>query len=173
MTQPSFTPSGELLITAALSSTSNDFDFLQGSWTIQNRKLKSRLSNNNEWQEFTATGTMYKVLLGLGNIDDFVTAFDGKPFEGMTVRLFNPQTKLWSLYWADSTKGILDKPVVGSFDHGIGYFYNTDVFNGQDILVVFQWDKTDPDKPVWSQAFSTDKGKTWEWNWYMNFSRKE
>lgn len=42
---------------------------------------------------------------------------------------------------------------------------------GKDIVVMFQWDKTDPTKPIWSQAFSADDGKTWEWNWYMYFSR--
>lgn len=39
--------------------------------------------------------------------------------------------------------------------------------NGKDILVKFQWDKTDPDHPIWSQAFSPDNGTYLEWNWYM------
>jgi len=33
--------------------------------------------------------------------------------------------------------------------------------------VVFRWDTTDKENPVWSQAFSDDNGKNWEWNWYM------
>jgi len=36
---------------------------------------------------------------------------------------------------------------------------------------LFHWDKTDIDNPIWSQAFSTDNGKTWEWNWYMYTNR--
>jgi hypothetical protein len=31
---------------------------------------------------------------------------------------------------------------------------------------MFRWDKRDPEHPIWSQAFSPDNGKTWEWNWY-------
>jgi hypothetical protein len=45
------------------------------------------------------------------------------------------------------------------------------VFNGQAVLVMFQWDKTDPLKPAWSQAFSNDHGKRWERNWYMYMTR--
>ena len=166
MASVSFDAKGELLVTPSPVSSQDDFDFLTGSWNILNRKLKTRLNNCQEWTEFKANGTMHKVLHGLGNTDNFITAFDGKPFEGFTIRIFNPQTKLWSIYWADTNTGALDKPVSGSFENNIGRFYCRDVFNGKDILVTFQWDKTDPEKPVWSQAFSPDNGKTWEWNWY-------
>jgi hypothetical protein len=33
---------------------------------------------------------------------------DGKPFEGLTVRLFDPQTRLWTIDWADSNAMTLD-----------------------------------------------------------------
>ena len=89
----------------------------------------------------------------------------------MTLRLFNPATRLWSIYWADSNRGILETPVVGSFENSIGQFYSTDIFNGRKIMVVYQWDKSDTENPVWSQAFSEDNGKTWEWNWYMYMTK--
>jgi hypothetical protein len=107
------------------------------------------------------------VLNGIGNIDNFLATFDGQPFQGMTLRLFNSKTKLWSIYWADSNEGKLDPPVVGSFENNIGHFFTNDTFNGRNILVVFRWDARNIDKPIWSQAFSDDNGKTWEWNWYM------
>jgi hypothetical protein len=93
--------------------------------------------------------------------------FDGVPFQGATFRLFNPKTMLWSLYWADSNVVVMDVPQVGSFDGDIGRFYAKDVFEEKPIIVVFQWDKTNPDSPIWSQAFSPDNGATWEWNWYV------
>jgi hypothetical protein len=55
-------------------------------------------------------------------------------------------------------------PVVGSFEENIGRFFCKDIFNDKPILVVFVWDKTDKDNPVWSQAFWFDNGLTWEWN---------
>jgi hypothetical protein len=165
--QLSFAPNGDLEITPSPNSAATDFDFYVGKWRIHNRKLNARLENCTEWSEFEATGEMHKILHGIGNTDIFSANFDGKPFEGMTLRLFNPATKLWSIYWADSTVGAMDPPVVGSFEGNIGTFFTKDVFKGQPILVKFQWEKTDPDHPIWSQAFSADNGETWEWNWYM------
>ena len=166
-----FDENSELIITASPTSSKTDFDFFEGKSNIRNRKLKSRLSHCTEWTEFESTQKMYRVLNGIGNIDNFLATFDGEPFEGMTVRLFNPKTKLWSIYWADSNEGKLDPPVVGSFEDNVGHFFTKDTFNGKKILVVFRWDARDKDNPVWSQAFSEDNGKTWEWNWYMYMAK--
>ncbi len=168
----SFGSHGELLVIPSATSSQNDFDFLVGHWIIYNRRLKTRLDNCQDWTEFQASGTQQMILRGLGNVDNFLTEFDGVPFEGMSLRIFNPKTKLWSIYWADTNTASLDIPVVGSFKSNLGNFYCKDVFNGRDILVMFEWDKTDPEKPIWRQAFSADLGKTWEFNWYMTFTRK-
>ncbi|WP_082318259.1 hypothetical protein [Hymenobacter sp. DG25A] len=167
----SFTSTGELLITASATSSKHDFDFYEGQWKLHNRKLKSRLANCTEWIEFESTQEMHRVLQGLGNIDNYLATFDGVPFEGMLVRLFNPTTRLWSIYWADSNAGRLDPPVVGSFDQDVAHFFTKDIFDGREILVMFRWDARDKENPVWSQAFSADNGQSWEWNWYMHFSR--
>lgn len=166
-----FDEDGNLIITASPTSSKHDFDFYEGKWKLRNKKLKSRLTNCTEWIEFESTQEMYKVLRGIGNIDNYLATFDGVPFEGMSVRLFNPKTRLWSIYWADSNEGKMDPPVIGSFENKVGHFYAKDTFNNKKILVVFRWDARDNDNPVWSQAFSEDKGKTWEWNWYMYFSK--
>lgn len=167
----SFDDNNELIIKASVTSSKDDFDFFQGKFKLRNKKLKVIFNNSNEWIEFESTQEMYKVLHGLGNIDNFIAVRDGKPFEGMTVRLFDPETKLWSMYWADSNRGKFDPPVIGSFENHIGYFFTKDTINGFEVIVAFRWDKTDENNPVWSQAFSKDKGKTWEWNWYMYMSK--
>lgn len=166
-----FDTNAELIITASATSSEHDFDFYEGKWKLRNRKLKSRLNSCVEWDEFESTQEMYKVLNGIGNIDNYLATFDGKPFEGMSVRLFNPKTKLWAIYWADSSAGVLQPPVFGSFENGTAHFFTKDNFNEKPILVVFRWDARDKENPVWSQAFSEDNGKTWEWNWYMYCSR--
>jgi len=163
---------GKLEITHSSTSSKNDFDFYQGKWSIKNRRLKKRLSNSNDWIEFSAEQEMNIILFGLGNTDNFIATFNDQPFEGRTIRLFNPKTRLWSMYWTDSTNPTLQPPTVGSFENGIGKFYCLDTFEGQDIIVEFLWDKTDPENPIWSQAFSNDNGVTWETNWYMYMKRK-
>ena len=90
----------------------------------------------------------------------------GVPFEGFTLRLFNPKTRLWSLYWVANNRGILDPPQIGSFENNVGHFFAKDTYKGKNVIVVFRWDIRNKDKPVWSQAYSADNGKTWEWNWY-------
>jgi hypothetical protein len=168
-----FDENGALIITASESSSKNDFDFFKGKSNIINKKLKKRLCNCTEWIEFSSTQEMYTILNGIGNIDNFLATFDGEPFEGMTVRLFNPITKLWSIYWSDSNTGVLDKPVIGSFENNVGHFFSEDLFEGKNVIQVFRWDARDQKNPVWSQAMSADKGKTWEWNWYMFMTKAE
>ncbi|BAV06046.1 hypothetical protein SAMN05421788_106116 [Filimonas lacunae] len=172
MQQLSFNTTGQPVIAPSASSSATDFDFIAGKWQVHNKKLAARLSNNQQWLEFTAQQEAWKVLQGIGNIDSFTTTLDGKPFEGMTVRLFNPVTRLWSIYWADSNHGKLDAPVTGSFENQVGRFYGRDTWEGQKVLVQFCWDVTNPEHPTWSQAFSTDNGLTWEWNWYMFLHRE-
>lgn len=171
MTSISLIPLQPLSIPASETSSKSDFDFLIGKWNIHNKKLKLRLVNSNEWFEFDAKHEMRKVLAGIGNVENFYATIDGEPYEGMGVRLFDPLTRLWSIYWSDSNLGTMETPVVGSFDKQIGTFFCREMFKGNDIIMQFRFDATDPDKPVWSQAYSPDDGKTWEWNWFMYFSR--
>jgi len=161
-----------LIITPSTTSSSKDFDFLEGKWKVQNRKLKTRLSNSNNWEEFKSTLHMKRALNGMGNVENYFATFDGKPFEGMAIRLFNPNTKLWIVYWMDTGSIIMDPhPVTGSFENGVGKFYAKDSFNGKPIIVLYQWDARNMEQPIWSQAFSDDNGKTWEWNWEMKLSK--
>lgn len=159
-----FDHAGALLIQASATSSEHDFDYLVGNWKLRNRKLKSRLSGSNEWLAFESNVEMHQILNGLGSIDKYTEMTNGKPYEGVALRLFDTRTKLWSIYWADSNSGRLDPPVVGSFADGIGHFFARDTYKGQNIIMVFRWDVRHPQRPVWSQAFSADEGKTWEWN---------
>jgi hypothetical protein len=163
-----------LSISASATSSQNDFDFLPGKWKVHNRKMRTRLANCNEWDEFESELHMRKTLNGFGNVENYYASFNGNPFEGMAVRLFNVQTKLWTIYWIDSNGGTMDEhPVTGSFENGVGKFYANDMFNDKPIVMLYQWNARDPQHPRWSQAFSTDNGKTWEWNWEMILTRIE
>ena len=163
---------GTLAITASERSSKHDFDFLVGGWKIRNRKLKAPLTGRDEWDEFDATQHLRQILHGSGNFDIFTTELDGQPFEVFTLRLFDPKTRLWTIYWADSNGVKLDGGKVGSFDGDIGEFLAREAFAGRNVIVKFLWDRRNPEAPVWSAAFSVDEGRTWEWNWYAYFSRR-
>jgi hypothetical protein len=171
MPKMQFDAKGELVITASPASSSHDFDYLVGKWKMKNKHLNSRLNNCKEWTEFESTVENHNGLEGMGNFDVVRRDNKGKIYEGRTIRTFDPETRLWRLYWIDSNGGPIDPPVIGSFSNGIGLFFGKDVQVGRPVIVVFKWDKRNPEMPVWSQAFSDDNGKTWEWN-YTNTSYK-
>src|SRR5256885_14146520 len=118
-----------------------DFDFLLGSWKIQNRFLKGRLRGSNDWIEFTAKSDVRPLLNGLGNVDRFSAIRDGQPIEGMHLRLLNPSSGEWSLYWADTTKpGLLQPPMVGKFQNGYGEFFGDDEVDGRKVISRYRWE---------------------------------
>ena len=89
----------------------------------------------------------------------------------MSFRFFDPETRRWSIYWADSRRrGVLDPPVFGGFSGDVGVFEGDDTFEGRPILVRFTWSGVDTPTPRWEQAFSDDGGTTWETNWIMDFT---
>jgi hypothetical protein len=168
-----FDSKGELIITPSATSSKNDFDFLIGPHKVHHKILKARLSSSTEWKEFEGTHDLQIILNGIGNMERHqMVGSDNKPVEGMALRLFNPVTKLWSIYWANSNSGVLGlPPEVGSFENKVGHFFSKGIFDGKNVITVFRWDARDADNPVWSQALSIDNGKTWEWNWYMYMSK--
>ena len=150
-------------------STSHDFDFLHGTWRIEHRRLRERLAGCDEWVTIYGNADVRPVLGGIGNIDSLT--LENEDFEGVTLRLFDLREKVWTIHWADSRRGRLDPPLTGMFIDGVGTFYGDDVHNEQPVRVRFIWRDLGASEASWEQAFSPDDGKTWETNWYMQFTR--
>src|SRR5918992_165957 len=91
----------------------HDFDFLVGTWRVANRRLTRRPAGSTGWEEFPADLRCEARLGGIANVDEFV--FRTKGFSGMTVRVFDLGRRRWSIYWADSLRGVLTPPVHGGF----------------------------------------------------------
>ncbi len=156
----------------AARATRHDFDFLHGSWRIHNRYLKRRLQQSSEWIEFDAQSDVQPLLNGLGQLDRYNAVRDGGAVEGVTLRLFNPETGEWSLHWADTVRpGVLLPPMVGSFTGDVGEFFGDEMLDGKKVFCRFRWSRANAGSPRWEQAFSNDGGKTWETNWIMTFTR--
>lgn len=160
------------------NSGGNDFDFYVGHWRVTSKKLLRPLANCTEWETFEARQTMQKLPGGIGNFDDFVSETWRPGFVGMSLRIFNPQTGLWSIYWLnnqnggiDSKTGALLPPVVGRFRNGVGIFEAPDEYAGQPIVVRYTWSDISANRARWEQAFSPDGGASWEVNWIMQMER--
>jgi hypothetical protein len=150
-----------------------DFDFLMGRWNVQHRRLRERLKGSTSWEEFEGTSIARPLLGGLGNIDENIMERAGGRLEGMTVRLYDPSSQQWSIYWADSVSVVLQPPMIGGFVQGRGEFYDQEIFEGRAIFCRFIWSDISATACRWEQAFSVDGGTSWEVNWIMEFTRQE
>jgi hypothetical protein len=152
-----------------------DFDFLHGVWRVANSRLRKRLAGDDEWQEFPALNRCQPVIGGLGNVDSFDCErfpTDGRPLHGLTLRIFDPRTRLWSIYWTDDRSCELQPPVIGRFEERRGIFRGDDTFDGRPIRVRYVWTHDGGGGATWEQAFSTDGEETWETNWRMVLTRE-
>lgn len=159
-------------------SAARDFDFLVGTWRSRQRRLKARLQASNDWETFDAACTVHALPGGVTNFDTLVAEAWRPGWVGMSFRVFNPKTDLWSIYWCtndgsaiDAATGRLDAPVVGRFDGDVGDFEGDDIFEGRSIRVRYTWKRLGPNAAQWQQAFSADGGVSWEVNWVMDFER--
>ena len=149
-----------------------DFDFQIGSWQVRHRRLKERLANCTEWEEFDGTSDMRPILGGNGNVEDNLLHIPGGTYRAIALRSYDPAQDSWAIWWIDArSPHTLDVPVIGRFEQGVGHFYADDTLDGQPIRLRFIWSRTDTSTPRWEQAMSADGGESWEVNWTMDFTR--
>jgi hypothetical protein len=152
--------------------SAHDFDFWFGNWTAKHRRLKARLADCSEWEEFGGHCTALSLLGGAGNLDDNVIELPAGSYRAVTLRAFDPASDSWAIWWLDGRYSHdIQAPMIGRFKDGTGTFYADEVFEGRPIRVRFLWSHITPASCRWQQAFSPDAGKSWETNWIMDFTR--
>ena len=147
------------------------FDLRAGEWRVRNRLLKERLANCHEWIEFGGTQSFRLLMGGRANMDENQVDKPGGPYQGVTLRAYDPRSGQWSIWWLDGRNPMadLDPPLVGRFKDGVGTFYSDDTYRGKPIRVRYLWSRITAASAHWEQAFSPDGGKTWETNWIIDF----
>jgi hypothetical protein len=149
----------------------HDFDFEGGRWKIHLKRLLHPLTGSKEWVEFDGTSVTRKVWDGKAWLEEFQTTGPTGKVEGLTLRLYHPDSHQWYLYWSNAKDGVLGIPTIGEFKDGVGEFYDQEPINGRAILVRYVWSKITPNSAHFEQAFSDDGGKTWEVNWITDQTR--
>ncbi|MGA2889177.1 MAG: hypothetical protein ABSE51_14080 [Terracidiphilus sp.] len=158
--------------TTAERDGQHDFDFELGMWKIHLKRLLHPLTGSTTWIEFDGTSVTRKVWDGRAELEEFETDGAAGHIEGLTLRLYNPQSHQWSLYWATSKTGTLGiPPNIGEFKNGRGEFIDQEPYNGRTILVRMVWSDITPNSGHSEQSFSDDGGKTWEVNWITDQTR--
>ena len=149
------------------------FDFFIGRWKVAHHRLRERLVSDTHWEDFAGACETRHIIGGLGNLDDNVLELPAGAYRAATLRLFNPATGLWSIWWIDARDCTLGAPVHGRFDDGVGTFLGEDQLGSRLIKVRFVWSNITPRSARWEQAFSADGGESWEQNWRMDFARAD
>jgi hypothetical protein len=149
----------------------HDFDFEIGSWKTHVRRLLHPLTGSTTWVDYEGTTVVRKIWNGRANVLELEADGPAGHFEGMNLRLYNPQSHQWSLNFSNSNSGTLSQPTIGEFKNGRGEFYDQETLNGRAILVRFVISDITPDSCRFEQAFSDDGGKTWEVNWIATDTR--
>lgn len=143
----------------------HDFDFEIGTWKTHLRRLVHPLTGSSQWVQFNGTSVVRKIWDGRANLVELEVDGPGGHIEGLSLRLYDPQSHQWSLNFANSKGGGFGPPTIGEFKNGRGEFFDHELFNGRMILVRNVWTDITPDSCRFEQAFSEDGGKTWETNW--------
>jgi hypothetical protein len=150
----------------------HDFDFEFGTWTVHIARLQHPLSGSTSWVEYDGTSVVRKIWDGRANLGELEIDGPAGHLEGLSLRLYHPQSRQWAISWANSRDGSLgDKAMIGGFKDGRGEFFDQEPLNGRAIFVRFMFSDITPTNFRLEQAFSADGGKSWEVNWIAKFAR--
>jgi hypothetical protein len=142
----------------------HDFDFEIGRWKTHLKRLLHPLTGATTWVEYEGTSVVRKVWNGRANLLELELDGPTGHIEGLSLRLYDPQSHQWSLNFSNSN-GTLSQPTIGDFKNGRGEFFDQETLNGRAIFVRFVISDITPNSCHFEQAFSDDGGKTWEVNW--------
>lgn len=149
----------------------HDFDFEIGAWKTRLSRLVRPLTGSTEWVQYEGTTVVRKVWNGRANLVELEVDGPAGRIQALSLRLYNPQSRQWSLNFSNSRVGTMAVPAIGGFHGKRGEFFNPDSLDGRAILVRFVISVITPDSCHFEQSFSADRGKTWERNWIATDTR--
>jgi hypothetical protein len=149
----------------------HDFDWQLGSWNVHMKRLQHPLTGSTTWTERDGKLIVRPIWNGRANLAEITSEAPSGRLEFLSLRLFNPRTRQWSLNFASSDSGALSTPTVGQFKEGHCEFYRYEPVSGRMTLVRFTFGDITSGASRDEQAFSGDDGQTWETNWIDTATR--
>jgi hypothetical protein len=142
-----------------------DFDFEIGTWKTHLSRLVRPLTGSTTWVEYDGISVVRKIWNGRANLVELEANGPAGRITALSLRLYNPESRQWSLHFSNVESGTLSPPSIGEFKNGRGEFFAQETLNGRAILVRFVISDITPNSCRFEQSFSDDGGKTWERNW--------
>jgi hypothetical protein len=149
----------------------HDFDFEIGTWKTHLSRRLNPLTGSATWVEYKGTTVVRRIWDGRANLVELKVDGPAGHIEGLSLRLYNPQSHQWSLNFANRNGGAMSQPTIGEFKNGRGEFFDQETLNARAIFVRFVISAITPTSCHFEQAFSNDGGKTWEANWIATDTR--
>ena len=143
---------------------SHDFDFELGTWKVHVERLLNPLTGSTAWNHWDGVSRVRKVWNGKANLVELAADGPSGHIEFLSLRLYDPRLRQWSLHYASSATGELTTP-------SIGEFYDQETYDGRTILVRGVLTHSGADSAHFEQSFSADGGRTWEVNFREQFTR--
>jgi len=156
---------------AATRDGQHDFDFEFGRWTAKLSRRLRPLTGSEEWAAYEGSSVVHPLWQGKSNVGELDVKGSAGRIEGLTLRLYDPSTRLWTIRFANSRDGELTPGLVGGFSDGRGEFRDQETLDGRPICVRFVFSEVTRETFRFEQAFSADEGRTWEVNWVSTFAR--
>ena len=167
------TPSLAVQPQSVVPSGADDFSWEIGTWATNVRVRRNPLSGEApKWVEYAGTSVIKPLLGGRANFVELSVSNAAGKIEGGSLRLYNPQSRQWSVNFASLSNGLLTAPVYGGFHGKRGLFYGQDMLDGRAILVRFIMTRVAANEARFEQAYSMDGGVTWEDNWIAVDTRR-
>ena len=111
----------------------HDFDFEIGTWKTHLSHLQHPLTGSKTWVEYEGTTVVRSVSNGRANLAKLVADRPAGHFEGISLRLYNPHSRQWSLNFSNIGAGTLSQPTIGEFKNGRGEFFDQETLGGRAI----------------------------------------
>jgi hypothetical protein len=151
----------------------HDFDFELGSWTTELSRLVSPLTGSSEWAQYRGISQVRSIWDGAANLVELDVEGDAGRIRALSLRLYDPASREWSLHSASIRGGGISPPAVGRFIDGRGEFLSEEELDGRPILVRFVISDITPTSCRFEQSFSDDDGASWEVNWIAVDTRRQ
>lgn len=148
-----------------------DFDFLRGDFAVAASRLKDPFDADSGWVDMPATASAITLFDGAVSLDEMW--FPGDERYGMSLRLWNPVKRSWTVRWLSSAGDGLQPPVEGVWADGRCRLVGPDDYRGRAVLASYSWSDVSDAGGRWEQCFSTDDGRSWQRNFVMRFTRQD
>jgi len=139
----------------------HDFDFDLGTWRTDIVRRVHPLSGSDETVHLTGTVAVHKLWNGRAQVEEIEVGGPAGRWEGMTVFLYDPETRQWSMNFANGAVGKMTPPMIGSLQDGRIQLIGTDTVDGRAVIVRAIWSDFTPTSHTYQESVSADGGTTW------------